>query len=93
MKVALSALLLAIAMIGCQSGMKPNRDVNAVMAAHTSELMAIPGVVGVYHGLAPNQKTECIKVMLKDKSVAAKIPKTLDGVPVITEVSGEIKPL
>jgi hypothetical protein len=93
MKLAFSVLLLAIALAGCQSGMKPNRDVNAVITAHTSELMAIPGVVGVYHGLAANEKTECIKVMLKEKSVAAKIPKTLDGVPVVTEVSGEIKPL
>jgi hypothetical protein len=82
----------------CQNGMNsspPKRDINAVIAAHSSELMALPGVVGVYLGLMPDEKTQCIKVMLKELNApgAGKIPKTLQGYPVLTEVTGQIKPL
>ena len=34
-----------------QSIMMPERDINAVLRAHDQELMAIPGVVGMYVGL------------------------------------------
>jgi hypothetical protein len=81
----------------CQSGMnsaKPERpDINAVLNAHSAELMAKPGVVGVYVGLLPDEKTPCIKVMLKSASVPVGIPKTLEGHPVRTEMTGEIRPL
>ena len=71
------------------------RDINAVLADHAPSLMAVPGVVGVYVGLLDDQKTECLRVMLARKDPAAKqaIPRTLEGHPVVTEVTGEIKPL
>src|SRR5688572_8131613 len=73
----------------------PRRNINEVLAAHEKELMQVPGVVGVFVGLAPDKKTECIKVMLKapDPAAEKKIPKQLDGYSVITEVTGEIRPL
>lgn len=57
--------------------------------------MAIPGVVGIYVGLAHDGKTECLKVMLaSDKEETRRaIPPELDGYPVLTEVTGEIRPL
>ena len=71
------------------------RDINAVLAAHDRELLALPGVVGVYVGLLPDQKTSCLKVMLAqpDPAVKRSIPRKLEGYPVVTEVTGEIKPM
>lgn len=70
------------------------KDINQVLEAHDDELMRIPGVVGVYVGLTEDEKTECIKVMLKaaDPAAERKIPKHLDGYQVIAEVTGEIRP-
>lgn len=77
------------------SSPSPKRDINAVLAAHDRELLAIPGVVGVYVGALNDGKTPCLKVMLAEKNheTERKIPQTLDGYPVITEVTGEIRPL
>jgi len=71
------------------------RDINLVLASHDHELLSIPGVVGVYIGLQHDQKTECLKVMLarKDKKLERAIPHSLDGYPVVIEVTGELKPL
>lgn len=73
----------------------PTKNINEVLAAHQAELMRIPGVVGVFVGLAEDQKTKCIKVMLRaaDPAAEGRIPKTLEGYRVITEVTGEIRPL
>ncbi len=71
------------------------RDINAVLADHDGELMATPGVVGVYVGLLDDGTTPCLKVMLAsgDASLAHRIPTRLEGHPVVTEVTGEIRPL
>lgn len=76
-------------------GSVPTADINAVLARHDKELMAIPGVVGVYIGLAEDEKTPCLHVMLArpDESLKKRIPSTLEGVHVITEVSGQIRPM
>ena len=83
-------------LMACQSGMnapKADRDINQVVAERSAELMAMPGVVGVYVGLMADGKTPCIKVMLKEPNPAANLPKSLDGFPVVSEVTGEIRPL
>jgi hypothetical protein len=73
----------------------PTPDINAVLRAHDKELLAIPGVVGVYIAVLDDGKTPCLKVMLAQKSAEAEraIPKNIDGFPVVIEVTGEIKPL
>jgi hypothetical protein len=73
----------------------PRHDINEVLRAHDKELLAIQGVVGVYVGLLEDGKTPCLKVMLAQKSAETEraIPKTLDGYPLVTEVTGEIRPL
>ena len=70
------------------------RDIKEVMEAHTEELMAIPGVVGVYIG-ALGDGTPCIKVMVIEKTpeLEQKIPKALEGHPIVIEETGEIRPL
>jgi len=71
------------------------RDINAVLAAHDKELLAIPGVTGVYVGVLADKQTPCLKVMLvrRTPEAAERIPKQLEGYPVVTEVTGEIRPL
>ena len=78
-----------------KSSPSPRRDINDVLRAHDKELMAIPGVVGVYVGALEDGKTACLKVMLAQKSAETEraIPKTLEGYPVVVEVTGEIRPL
>ena len=73
----------------------PSRDINAVLRAHDKELLAIHGVVGVYVGMLDDGKTVCLKVMLAAKSAEAEraIPKSIEGFPVMVEVTGEIRPL
>ena len=81
-----------------QTGQKESmtlRDINAVLKDHDKELLAIPGVVGVYVGLLPDDKTPCLKVMVvkETEDLKKKIPKSLEGYPVLIEESGVIRPL
>jgi len=71
------------------------KDINAVLKDHEGELMALPGVVGVYVGLLPDEKTVCLKVMVvqETEDLKGRIPKSLDGHPVLIEESGVIRPL
>ena len=73
----------------------PRRDMNDVLRAHDKELLAISGVVGIYVAVLEDGKTPCLKVMLAQKSAETEraIPKTLEGYPVVVEVTGEIRPL
>jgi hypothetical protein len=95
-------LLLAIVFASvCQQNMaqtnlpSPKRDINAVLAAHDRELLAIPDVVGVYVGVLEDRRTACLKVMLarNNPETERKIPHLLEGYPVVVEVTGEIRPL
>lgn len=95
--VLLSICLLALAgslAIAQNDSPVARRDINAVLAAHDKALLAIPAVVGVYVGTLDNGKP-CLKVMLVDKNREAerKIPPVIEGYPVVTEVTGKIRPL
>ncbi len=70
------------------------RDINAVISDHDRELLALPGVVGVYVGLLDDDKTPCLKVMVKtkDPDLVRRIPQRIEGHPVVIEVTGEIRP-
>jgi hypothetical protein len=77
------------------SSLPPRRDINAVLAAHDKELLAIPGVVGVYVGTLEDRHTLCLKVMLAEDrpEVRRAIPPTIEDYPVVVEVTGEIRAL
>lgn len=92
-------IVLTSVCVGCGSGggsgsSVPKRDVKTVMEAHVDELMAIPGVTGVAIG-ALDDGTPCVMVLIVKRTdeLRRRIPKTLEGHPVKTVVSGEIKPL
>jgi hypothetical protein len=81
---------------------KENPQVQAVMAVqerHTESLMANPYVVGIGTGMTEDGRP-AVLVMLKSEikpeqglSKISAIPAVLDGVPVVTLVTGEIKAL
>ena len=73
----------------------PLRDINAVLKDHDRELMAHPGVVGVYIGVLKDGKTSCLGVMVikATRELRQKIPKFLEGHPVVIEETGVIRPL
>jgi hypothetical protein len=77
------------------SSSSPKRDINAVLGAHDKELLAIPGVVGVYVGTLEDRRTACLKVMLarKNPETERKIPNLLEGYSVVVELTGEIRPM
>jgi hypothetical protein len=77
-----------------KSSASPKRDINAVLAAHDKELLAIPGVVGVYVGTLEDRHAPCLKVMVAHKTDSQRaIPRTIEGYPVVIEVTGEIRAL
>jgi hypothetical protein len=71
------------------------KDINIVLKDHDKELLAIPGVVGVYVGLLPDEKTPCLKVMVvkETEDFKKRIPKSIEGYQVLIEESGVIRPL
>ena len=73
----------------------PKRDINAILRDHDKELMAIPGVVGVYVGLQGDQKTPCLRVMAvkKTKDLQRAPPKSIEGYEVALEETGVIRPM
>lgn len=70
---------------------KPVKD---VIGENSQRIMSVEGVVGIYEG-QQEDGTSCIKVMVIEDSpeLTKKIPKEIEGYPVIIEVTGEIKPM
>ena len=70
-------------------------EISAVLEARDEELLAIPGVVGVYVSLLDDEETPCLKVMVVERTpeLDARLPEMLDGYPVIVEETGVIRPL
>src|SRR5437899_11450353 len=77
-----------------ESSPRPARDINAVLAAHDKELLAIPDVVGVYDGTTEDGRTRCLKVMLarKNPESEGKIPRMIAGYPAATGITRNIRP-
>lgn len=77
-----------------EGGGMPTKDIKTVMEAHVDELMAIDGVSVVAIGEL-DDRTPCIKVYVVEKTEehARRIPKMLEGYPVVVEVSGVIEPM
>jgi hypothetical protein len=63
----------------------------AAKSALAARLSAEPGVVGV--GLARRSSGYVVKVDLADAGVAPRVPGDVDGVRVVTEVIGTVRPL
>jgi hypothetical protein len=65
------------------------RSCAAIQERHTPELMSVPGVLGTATGL--NEQGELAVLVLTDHALGAgRLPATVDGVPVVEEVTGRI---
>ena len=73
---------------GC---MTDRASARAAKSALSQRLAADPGVVGV--GLARRDSGYVVKVDLADALAAARVPGDVDGVRVVTEVVGVVRPL
>jgi hypothetical protein len=96
-----AAAFIVLAMLGgCRSGSPPETSmspaerlpIEQVLAAHTPELMAIPGVVGTAQGLL-DSGAPCIQVLVVERTreLENRIPRFLEGWPVVMVVTGEIR--
>ena len=63
----------------------------AAKSALAARLSAEPGIVGV--GLARRESGYVVKVDLADARAADRVPGDVDGVRVVTEVIGAVRPL
>ena len=57
----------------------------------TALLATEPGVVGI--GLARRESDYVVKVDLSDAAAGARVPSDVDGVLVVTEIVGVVRPL
>jgi hypothetical protein len=94
----IAALVIALGVAGCPTSSTketmtpaPTRTLTAVLAAHTPELMAIPGVVGTAESRLEDGRP-CVLVMVVrlTPELRGRLPKQLEGWPVRIEETGEI---
>ncbi|MEW2359982.1 hypothetical protein [Spirillospora sp. NPDC029432] len=65
----------------------PMSPVDEAIARNQERLLAIDGVEGFDHGRAADG-TDAVRVYVRDESVRERVPRELDGFPVLTVVSG-----
>ncbi len=70
------------------------KSIDEVIRTHADSLMAIPGVVGIYHG-QKEDGSACLKILVRaiTPEIERRIPRTLEGYPVEIELTGEIRPM
>lgn len=68
------------------------RPIEQVLQAHTSTIMAVPGVLGT--GQGEHEGSPCIVVFVRRRTADLEraIPSSLEGYPVRLEQTGEIRP-
>ena len=71
----------------------PAKPIQQVLADHSPQWMATPGVVGAGIGLCEDRP--CIKIFVAKKSdrLAEEIPSTVEGYRVVVEESGPFRAL
>ena len=69
------------------------KPIDEVLKEHTNMLMSIPGVVGTAQSVCEGQP--CIKVFVskKTENLERKIPKNIEGYPVVIQETGKFKAL
>ena len=69
------------------------RSIFELLKVYTDEWMKIPGVVGTGEGLHRGKPCILILVQKNTQELMRKIPKLVDGYPVIIQETGEVKAL
>ncbi|MGY1742379.1 MULTISPECIES: hypothetical protein [unclassified Blastococcus] len=71
--------------------MSDRASARAAKSALSQQLSAVPEVVGI--GLARRGSGYVVKVDLADPGAARRVPSDVDGVRVVTQVVGVVRPL
>ena len=71
--------------------MSDRASARAAKTTLAARLSAEPGVVGI--GLARRDRGYVVKVDLADAAAARRVPGVVDGVRVVTEVVGVVRPV
>ena len=89
----MAPLLVAsvVALTNCMSADGPTRTVADVLRAHTVELMKIPGVVGTGEGEVRGEPAVLVLVSRKTSEVSRRVPRRLEGYPVVVRVVGDVR--
>jgi hypothetical protein len=69
----------------------PAMTINTVIQSHAEELLEISGVVGVAQGTHEGHSVVQILVERRTPELVARLPRTLDGYPVIVVQAGELR--
>lgn len=72
---------------------RPAMTITQVLAKYTDEWMSIPGVIGTGEGKSDGKPSIVVFVEQRSDTIEKKIPKTVDGHPVVIEVTGTIEAL
>jgi hypothetical protein len=72
-------------------GVSDRTAARAARSTLATRLAAEPGVVGI--GLARRERDYVVKVDLADAAAGVNVPHDVDGVRVVTEVVGVVRPL
>jgi hypothetical protein len=84
-----AVIATALVVAGCMSSAdQPTRTVADVLRAHTAELMKIPGVVGTGEGEVRGEPAVLVLVSQKTSEVGRRVPRRLEGYPVVVRVVG-----
>lgn len=105
----LAAVSLTIAAAGCGPRERPapgrapargeestmtRRPLSAVLAEQTPGLMAIPGVVGTGEGRGQDDQPVLLVLVARDTpELRARLPREVEGYPVVVRVTGEVRGL
>ncbi len=65
--------------------------IETTLARHSDSLMALPGVVGVAQGESAGQPVITVLVVRRTPDLDARLPRVLDGFPVVVVETGEIR--
>lgn len=68
-----------------------SRDVQAAQRDLNKKVMGKPGVAGTAIGMHGGKP--CLMVYLTEKSAGKSVPRSVKGVPVVTEVTGSFRRL
>ena len=68
-----------------------DKSMNEVQEEHQKRLLAIPGVVGIGQGISQGKPCFRIYVDKLTPELSAKIPREIEGYPVVILQTGEIK--
>ncbi len=71
---------------------EPSGALERLLAKEEARLLAIPGVTSVGIGLG-SAGGEALAVGVEQAQVAARLPRAIDGVPVVVTVTGPIEAL